>query len=144
MNQPQTDIRAVLKSSGYKLTTQRLAVFNLLKNGDALTMQEIYGQIKHQSDRASLYRTIKLFEDLGIVQRINIGWKYKLELSDKFLVHHHHLSCIKCHRVETISESDLEVFINRLAERYSFKPLNHQVEIQGLCFSCSRLNNNLA
>ena len=88
-------------------------------------------------DRASLYRTIKLFETLGIVNRVPDGWKYKLELSDLFSVHHHHLSCLKCGLIIDIDDDQaLEAQISQLAGRYQFAPSRHQLEIQGYCQKC--------
>lgn len=88
-------------------------------------------------DRASVYRTVDLFERLGIVQRINIGWKYKLELTDRFSDHHHHLSCTKCGKTIAMNENELEVFIEQIAHAHGFQPSAHQIEIQGLCSACN-------
>jgi Fur family ferric uptake transcriptional regulator len=100
-------------------------------------MYELYDLAKGQLDRASLYRIITVFEKLGIVQRINIGWKYKIELSDKFAEHHHHLTCLKCGRIIPINEDELEAFFEGLAHSHKFKPTEHQVEVQGYCETCS-------
>lgn len=89
-------------------------------------------------DRASVYRTIELFERLGIVLRVNIGWKYKLELSEMFSDHHHHLSCIECGKVIAMNEGALEEVIERLSSEHGFKPVTHQVEVQGVCRKCGR------
>ncbi len=91
-------------------------------------------------DRASVYRTIALFEKLGIVQRLQIGWKYKLELSDAFHRHHHHLSCTGCGSTFALQEDpELEARLTLLAQRQHFAMHGHQLEIQGLCNKCSKL-----
>ena len=87
-------------------------------------------------DRASAYRTIELFEQLGIVQRLNTGWKYKIELSDKFTDHHHHVTCIQCGKTVAMNEQELEKFIEQIAHQHGFAPTAHQIEIQGLCQNC--------
>ena len=92
-----------------------------------------------QVDRASVYRAVDLFERLGIVQRLNTGWKYKLELSDKFAEHHHHLTCLRCGRTIAMNEGELEQLIGRLAEKHGFLPTAHQIEIQGLCAECQKM-----
>ncbi|MGH7240737.1 MAG: Fur family transcriptional regulator, partial [Candidatus Saccharimonadales bacterium] len=102
-----------------------------------VTMYELYDSLKGQLDRASLYRIVTAYEKLGIVSRINIGWKYKLELSDKFSDHHHHLSCIACGKIIPINETELEEFLESLAQSHKFKPTEHQVEVQGYCEACS-------
>lgn len=139
MSQINQDIATILKDNGLSVTKQRLFVFDLLEGKEPLTMYELYDQAKGQLDRASLYRIIAVFEKLGIVQRINIGWKYKIELSDKFSDHHHHLTCLKCHKVIPISENELETFIHGLSASHRFNPIEHQVEIQGYCDDCSNM-----
>jgi Fur family ferric uptake transcriptional regulator len=70
------------------------------------------------------------------VQRLNTGWKYKIELSDSFAEHHHHLTCTRCGRTIAMNETELEDVIARLAANHRFRPTAHQIEIQGLCTSC--------
>lgn len=139
MSQMNQEIATILKNNGLSITKQRLVVFELLEGREPISMYELYDLARGKLDRASLYRTISVFEELGIVRRINIGWKYKVELSDKFAEHHHHLSCLTCHKVIPISEQELERFINGLAMSYDFKPVEHQVEVQGYCKDCVSL-----
>lgn len=87
-------------------------------------------------DRASVYRAVDLFERLGVVQRLHTGWKYKVELSDKFAEHHHHLTCIRCGATAAMNEKGLEAVIEQLTAAHHFKPTAHQIEIQGLCTRC--------
>jgi Fur family ferric uptake transcriptional regulator len=136
MTQTSRDIESFLKENGLSVTRQRLYVFKLLEGSEPLSMHELYVSAKGHLDRASLYRIIATFEELGVVQRINIGWKYKLELSDTFAEHHHHLTCLKCQRIIPINESELEAFIKNVSDTYAFTPSDHQVEIQGYCKNC--------
>lgn len=136
MSQINHEIATILRDNGLSVTKQRVYVFELLENQEPLTMYELYDLAKGHLDRASLYRIITVFEKLGIVQRINIGWKYKIELSDKFAEHHHHLTCLKCQRVIPINEDELESFITDLSKNHNFKPVEHQVEVQGYCRDC--------
>lgn len=136
MSQLTPEVAQILKENGYSLTRQRFAVFDLLLDQEPLTLAELYERAAGKLDRASLYRIVALFERIGIIKRVNIGWKYKLELSDKFAEHHHHLTCIKCHKITPINEQELEEFVGRLATNNRFKPLEHQIEIQGYCEVC--------
>lgn len=88
-------------------------------------------------DRASVYRTVSLFETLGVIQRLQIGWKYRIELSDKFQDHHHHLHCTVCGKIIVIAEDTvLEKRISSLAAYHNFTARDHQIEIRGRCESC--------
>jgi Fur family ferric uptake transcriptional regulator len=130
---------AMLREHGSSSTKQRRALFELLIDQEPLSMHELAAKAADVMDRASVYRTVGLFEQIGIVQRINIGWKYKLELSDFFAEHHHHVTCLGCKRVIPINEDELEVFITKVATAHGFQPTGHQVEIQGYCKLCSTM-----
>lgn len=130
-------LQKVLKDGGYSMTKARRFVCELLWNKEPQSMHDLTECLDDAVDRASLYRTISLFERLGIVQRIYIGWKYKVELSDIFSHHHHHISCVSCGKIVIIQEEDeLERLLSALAKRYGFKAQGHQLEIQGLCSAC--------
>jgi Fur family transcriptional regulator, ferric uptake regulator len=137
MTHATQEIASFLKHHHLSVTKQRLAVFGLLEGREPLSMSDLYELAKDYLDRASLYRTVAVFEELGIVRRVSIGWKYKLELSDRFTEHHHHLTCLKCHKVVSISEEELEAFVGTLSTKYAFKPVEHQIEVQGYCEDCS-------
>lgn len=131
-------LQKLLKDSGYSVTTPRKIVCELLWHQEPLSMHELTLRSKGKIDRASLYRTLALFERLGLVQRINVGWKYKVELSDVFTHHHHHLSCLNCGKIVAITEEDeIERLIKAIARSYGFVPRGHQLEITGYCTSCS-------
>ncbi len=102
-------------------------------------MRDLVAKV-HNVDRASIYRAVDLFERLGIVQRLNTGWKYKLELTDKFAEHHHHLTCVHCGQTIALNEHMLEQTIDNLARAHGFTPTAHQIEIQGYCRNCQTAN----
>jgi Fe2+ or Zn2+ uptake regulation protein len=131
-------LKALLKDHGYSITDQRLLVFNLLIGQEPLTMRQLIERANNKIDRASIYRIIGLFDQIGITQRLNIGWKYRIELTDKFAQHHHHLSCLNCQRVIPINKDELEDFMTQLALTQQFTAVEHQVEIQGYCSQCSK------
>jgi Fur family transcriptional regulator, ferric uptake regulator len=127
----------LLKSAGFSVTTARLTVFEaFLAHHDPMSMGELVAKTPGV-DRASVYRAVELFEQLRIIQRITTGWKYKLELSDRFTEHHHHLTCVRCERIIKINEHELEQFIDDVAKRAHFTPTAHQIEIQGVCEDCA-------
>jgi Fur family transcriptional regulator, ferric uptake regulator len=132
--------KQLLKTHQQSVTAARMAVFQALLGEEPLSMHELVERVS-KVDRASVYRAIELFERLGIVQRLNTGWKYKLELSDKFAAHHHHLTCTRCGRAVAISETDLEHAIENLAAAHHFRPSTHQIEIQGICARCENAAN---
>ncbi len=132
-----SQLKTVLKKRHSSLTVVRRTVFEILALHDALTMAELIDKVGAVADRASVYRTIQLFEGLGIVHRLQIGWKYKLELSDAFVNHHHHLTCLNCGKVIPLNEdATLEKELMKLADENNFEATGHQLEIRGYCSDC--------
>src|ERR1700759_5537066 len=104
MNEPHARLQTTLKDHHQSLTAARVHVFEALQGHEPQTMHPIVEACRGGPDRASVYRAIALFERLGIVQRLQMGWKYKLELSDAFTHHHHHLTCLRCGRIIPLPE----------------------------------------
>src|SRR3990167_3811389 len=120
------DLRALLKEKGYSLTGPRRKVFDLLLGKEPQSMQVIVQRANSLVNRATIYRTIELFEKLGIVNRLNIGWKYKIELSDVFSEHHHHFYCTNCSKTYKLpANSMLETMIDSMAAKDGFSPRSH-------------------
>lgn len=131
------NFRRILTDNGYRITEAREDTFKLLIGPEPQSMREIIAKADGKVDRVSVYRSIELFEKLGIAYRIYIGWKYKLELSDEFVAHHHHLSCLNCGKVIDIEdEQHIDEFIESVASRVGFKPRRHQFEVDGYCSDC--------
>jgi Fur family ferric uptake transcriptional regulator len=134
-------LHKILKDNDYSVTEARSLVFDLLWDQEPQSMHEIEVKVAGKIDRASIYRTINLFEQLGLVQRIIIGWKYKLELTDVFTNHHHHISCLGCGKVVSIKEDDeIEKMINSFSLKYKITVDRHQLEVQGYCEKCLAVN----
>jgi Fur family transcriptional regulator, ferric uptake regulator len=132
-------LQIALKQRGYSITHARQTVFEVLQHQEPQSMREVVAACK-QIDRASVYRTISLFERLGIVQRLQMGWKYRLELSDAFHQHHHHMHCVRCGRTIALPEDqELETSLHKMAEAHNFTLQSHQLELSGLCQTCRQL-----
>lgn len=132
-------LQKVLKDGDYSVTKPRKMVCDLLWKQEPQSMHELSERSRGLIDRASLYRTIGLFEKLGIVRRIYIGWKYRVELSDIFTHHHHHVSCLGCGKVVAITEdAEVERLIHEISERYGFTSPAHQLEVTGYCPDCTQ------
>ncbi len=145
MSDPTDQLKNVLKTHGQSLTAPRQIVFKAMQDKEPQTMHEITNACAGQVNRATIYRIISLFEKLGIAQRLQIGWKYKLELSGAFHHHHHHMTCVNCGTTKQIPEdAHLEQHLRDSAASQNFIMQGHQLEIQGLCASCnaSLLNHN--
>lgn len=127
----------ILRKNKLSLTKPRESVFKFLATSQKpLTIKEISLGIV-DVDRASVYRIIELFENLGIVKKVHVGLKYKVELSDMFLPHHHHIYCTVCGQTFAFEEPEFfERYIERLGQKFEVKVKDHSFELEGICKSC--------
>jgi Fe2+ or Zn2+ uptake regulation protein len=137
-----TIFASILKGNGYSTTRPRTAVFESLAAQGSMTMAELAQSVKDVCDRASVYRTVELFEKLNIAQRVAMGWKYRIELSDIFQGHHHHAICISCDRVIDFTESPaIESALQQISTEIGFTVTDHSLEVQGYCDRCRQQTN---
>lgn len=137
MNDALRILETVLRNNSLHVTTARRRVFVALYGKEPQSMNELHKATRHDINRTSVYRVIELFEALGVVHRIQIGWKYKVELSDLFVEHHHHASCVQCGRIFAIKEDvRIERMIAEIACLNGIHRPTHQLEIQGYCEHC--------
>lgn len=129
-----------LRQHHIRRTSARMAVFATLEKAhEPLTLQEI-NERTGNADRASVYRTLELFEDLHIVNTVLIGWKKRFELAAPFRSHHHHIYCENCGKVASIDSPSLEKLIKTISEQKSFHLQRHTLELSGLCDKCADNN----
>jgi Fe2+ or Zn2+ uptake regulation protein len=125
-----------LKDSGYSITLPRRRVFDELSTSGPVTTATLSQKCSEALDRATVYRTVTLFEKLGIVNRIWHGFKSQLELSEIFTPHHHHAVCQSCGATIDIVNPELESAISRLSREHKFLTVGHSIELTGYCESC--------
>ena len=97
----------ILKSKGLKVTNQRKTVLKALssKPDQHLTAEEIYELVRVDIPEigiATIYRTIQLLCELGLIDKLNLddGYvRYEIGKEDKNEHHHHHLICVNCGKV---------------------------------------------
>ena len=129
-------IEAIFSHQKLRLTAPRRHLFESLKLADHPLSHAELITANPQIDRVSVYRTIALFVDIGIVVTVPHGWKQHYELAAPFRPHHHHLLCVKCGRVEDIQSNTLEEMVRNLARDQGFTVIHHTFEVSGLCNSC--------
>lgn len=126
----------LLRDNGTSVTAARLAIFRaLLESDKPLKNGEVAARVP-TVNRASVYRTLALFEKLGITTTLVRGWTPFVELADPFKPHHHHLLCERCNEVITVTSDEMERLIHQLAKKHTFIPSSHHFEVKGICQQC--------
>jgi Fur family ferric uptake transcriptional regulator len=137
------DIKAELKKKGYKLTPQRRNTLNVILEHERehLSIEEIYDLVKEDCPEiglATVYRTIQLFEDIGLVNKHNFDdGCNRYELADPKQDHnHHHLICLSCGEVSEMDDDLLEELEQEVKRKKGFEVTNHTLKLFGYCKKC--------
>ena len=128
----------ILDKKGLRITDQRKALYQALAGHDRpVSLKHLASSLSERMDQVTVYRNIELFENIGIINKVYTGWKYRVELSEQFRPHHHHLTCEKCGKIIPIKLSEkMESLIQSFGRRHGFKIKSHEVELRGLCKNC--------
>ena len=129
-----------LEHTGYRLTAPRRAVLDAIAGSNRpFTIEELSERLP-DIGRATVFRTIKLLQELDIVCRVPLedgGIRYERSRSGR---HHHHLICSECGSVTEFSDPILDEAIEQNAETASFELDGHSTELYGRCAPCQRLS----
>ena len=130
-----------LSSHNFKLTRQREDILNVLLDNphyhfSAEELHEKVKKINPDIGLATIYRTLELFCELDILDRLDFDSSYKsyeLNLEDK---HHHHLVCVSCGKITEFNDRVLEEFERNLEKNHNFKIVEHRIKFFGYCNQC--------
>ncbi|MBN2412855.1 transcriptional repressor [candidate division KSB1 bacterium] len=134
---------------GYRLTSPRQIIINILRNTDKhLSAEDIYiDAIKTNPSigLTTVYRTLDLFSQIGVVQKFDFGeGRARYELTNNPLKkdHHHHLVCVNCKSIIDYTDfvnEELELMNKTekaLSEKYQFNIFHHTINFYGMCSKC--------
>ena len=120
---------------GLKMTGQRRVVAQVLSDADDHPdVEEVYRRASLIDERISLatvYRTLRLFEDSAIIQSHDFGGgraRYEAAESDE---HHDHLIDVDTGEVVEFYDEELEALQERIARRLGFRLVDHRMELYG-------------
>lgn len=132
------DIAQRLRSEGFKVTPQRLAIYDaLLKYDLHPTAECIYRNIHEEYPTISLatvYKTMEIFAKVGLVRILNIGNEPSRYDYD---VHPHpHIRCMECGNVEDVVNMDVEEIFHKIQENSNYEVLRAEIAFEGICPRC--------
>jgi Fur family ferric uptake transcriptional regulator len=120
---------------GMRMTEQRRVIARVLSAAhDHPDVEELY-QRAHAIDPhisiATVYRTVRLFEEAGIIARLDFrdGRSRYEEASDH---HHDHLIDMKTGRVLEFIDAEIEELQERIAQRLGYRLVDHRLELYGI------------
>lgn len=135
---PKQAWKSLLRKSGYKATSSRLAILELFeKTKKPLSAQEIIESLPHGSDHVTVYRTLKSLKTKGIIKQIDLRHNHAhYELTN--LKEHHHLVCLQCGKVEDVHRCGVEVMESSVLRnsKHFAEIQQHALEFYGICKAC--------
>ncbi len=146
MNEMLDAIIGKLKESGYKFTPQRRIILDVVLNeeGKHLSTEEIYDIVKAKHPEiglATVYRTLQLFSDLGVLSKLNLDdgcVRYEMNYHEDDH-QHHHLICSNCGEVTEVVVDLLDALESEIEKNHQFKIQDHKVKFFGLCKKCQEV-----
>ncbi len=131
-----------LTQAGCRITAPRRVVMTVLEQSERpLTPQVVMERGEEQHPNLGLvtvYRTLELFEQLGLVRRVHQG-----EGCQAYMVtapgHRHVVICRRCGRaMEFVGAEDLDVLIARVEQGTGYRVDGHLLQLSGLCLDCQQ------
>ena len=120
---------------GVKLTDQRKIIAKIMSSSnDHPDVDELYKRVTKIDSKisiATVYRTVKLFEEVGILAKHEFkGGKARYEELNEG--HHDHLIDIKSGEIIEFVDYEIEKLQKKVAEKYGYKLVDHKLELYGI------------
>ena len=122
-------------SKGVKLTDQRKIIAKVMSDSnDHPDVDELYNRVSMLDSKisiATVYRTVKLFEEAGILAKHDFkGGKARYEEMSES--HHDHLIDIKTGEIIEFVNDEIEMLQKKVAEKYGYELVDHKLELYGI------------
>ena len=122
-------------AKGVKLTDQRRIIAKVMSESqDHPDVNELFLRIWKLDSKisiATVYRTVKLFEEAGIIAKHDFkGGKARYEEVSES--HHDHLIDINTGEIIEFVDNDIEVLQKKVADKYGYNLVDHKLELYGI------------
>ena len=122
-------------SKGVKLTDQRKIIAKVMSQSkDHPDVDELYKRVSKIDPKisiATVYRTVKLFEESGILAKHEFkGGKARYEELNES--HHDHLIDVKTGEIIEFVDQEIEKLQKKVAEKYGYDLVDHKLELYGV------------
>jgi Fur family ferric uptake transcriptional regulator len=144
-NQPTSSLEEVCVAKGMRMTEQRRVIARVLEAAtDHPDVEELYNRavaVDPHISIATVYRTVKLFEDAGVIARHDFGAgrsRYET-IPDE---HHDHLIDLRTGEVIEFRDEEIERLQQAMAERLGYRLVDHRLELYGILLSGAKRDKN--
>jgi len=129
------DVEALCADKGLRITEQRKVIARVLSESedhpDVEALHARAAAIDPGISIATVYRTVRLFEDAGILERHDFGdGRARYEAAAE--THHDHLIDVETGKVIEFVDAELEAMQKKIAEKLGFRLVDHRMELYGV------------
>ena len=129
------DIEALCQAKGLRITEQRRVIARVLSDSrDHPDVEELHRRsaaIDKGISIATVYRTVRLFEEAGILERHDFR-DGRSRYEEETEVHHDHLIDMKTGKVVEFVDEEIEALQEAIARKLGYKLVDHRLELYGM------------
>ena len=130
-------LRNYLKENELRFTNERLTILEEIFQFPAhFDAEQLFIHIRKKHNhisRATVYRTLDLLSQIGIIKKENLGNDYASYELDYKMPHHDHLICQVCGKVVEFADGIIEKRQREICEKHDMIMVRHQLQIFGRC-----------
>ena len=130
---------------GHSWTSQRRLLLDILRDANGhMDAKELYRRASARDDsisQATVYRSLKLFKELGIVDERRLG-KVRCYYEIKRHAQHQHLVCKGCDKIIEFQNPEIEELIESIKSEHGFNVTKVDLYLEGYCKECEQRTDN--
>ena len=123
---------------GLKMTEQRRVIARVLSEADdhpdGAGVYQRAADLDPRISMATVYRTIRLFEDCNVLERLNFG-DGRVRYEEASREHHDHLIDVKSGKIIEFQNTEIERLQREVAREFGYELVDHRLELYGIPLS---------
>jgi Fur family ferric uptake transcriptional regulator len=137
-------IYAFITDKGLRKTSQRDAIIEAaFSTSEHYTAEELLAmskKIEPSVSRATVYRTLPLLVECGVLKEMDFGKDYKF-YDPNYIdhPHHNHLICVDCNKIVEFEDQHIELLEDCITKRLGFSPASKSLRIEASCDELKKL-----
>jgi Fe2+ or Zn2+ uptake regulation protein len=139
MSDAATLVRAI-DAAGHRVTEPRRRVADLIAGRDGhFTAADLVEDARGRRlglGRATIFRALDLFAELGVVERVDLPTGDHAYVGCEPVRHHHHVICTVCGRSTDVEGCGMREVVDEVARRTGYRVDAHRLELFGTCPEC--------
>ncbi|MFA5256826.1 MAG: Fur family transcriptional regulator [Opitutales bacterium] len=138
--------RAFLMTKGLRVTNQRMAIldacFRMERHFIAEQLLDVAREIDRSVSRATVYRSLPILTESGLVREIDVGRDHKFFMADRGEgANHVQIVCSDCDKIFELDAPFMEWYANSVSQKVGLKAESIRIQVVASCTDHSRCEN---